>query len=150
LKLPQEPRWNQRNLHWPSSVKYLDDTHSLGNAPQISVEQSRAATQVSGTVNDDTATSLVISTGSLNQSLAQRHSRLLNLLPGEYNDPLHIKLKIKAFQLGLAYEALSYTWANAYGDARNMHCIYVGDSWDVIRQRPKKAAPPVFSASSLG
>ncbi|OCK78373.1 HET-domain-containing protein [Lepidopterella palustris CBS 459.81] len=43
---------------------------------------------------------------------SQREIRLLNLMPGKFNDPIHCTVSIASLDDPPKYEALSYTWGN--------------------------------------
>ncbi|VUC22909.1 unnamed protein product [Clonostachys rosea] len=128
LRLPLEPPPNQLNLRWPSSVAYIDDKPIQHEVSGVSMIAEHAISHA-----NTPATLSATKDVSPYESLAERYIRLLHLSHGEHGDPIHITLVPRKLEFGLEFEALSYTWANAQGDARKTHRVYVGDYWHVVQ-----------------
>ncbi|KAK1761227.1 heterokaryon incompatibility protein-domain-containing protein, partial [Echria macrotheca] len=62
--------------------------------------------------------------------------RILRLGKGKGTDPLHGVLQVRQLKYFPEYEALSYTWADANGNANRTKKLYLGSSWDITPITP--------------
>lgn len=151
-------------LRWPPSVSYQENVYpddhagSLHRALCAQVDRMRTI-QESGQYTHGASPGAGIESSQapppepINTGYGPLHGttiRILRLLPGGHEDPLHghfelIHLRHQdprsgepgAISVGdeespTPYEAVSYTWANSLGDREKNRVIYIGDRWDML------------------
>jgi hypothetical protein len=78
-------------------------------------------------------------------NVARKEIRLVVLLPGEWNDPVRVRLKLETLNESLQYEALSYCWGNRdkksliYVDGRGFGVTV--NLWAALRHRRSQKSP---------
>ncbi|GAB1314779.1 hypothetical protein MFIFM68171_04989 [Madurella fahalii] len=122
------------NLSWPAAVEYT-------KCAPVGLSFSAAASAVASNGADYTATTDASRGETEYHSSVYPHLeteesiRLLGLEPGTPSGPLHAYFMTMA--LGNTslpeYEALSYTWADASGDAQRRQPIFLGPYWDTVQ-----------------
>ncbi|KAF6819353.1 hypothetical protein CSOJ01_01410 [Colletotrichum sojae] len=129
LKPPPSVKFN---LCWPSSLLFIDHPQAsqLGNA----VPKPNGETSLSGCGNKRTV-QIQNSGGvktTLYEPLQARNIRTLEVLSGDFDEPIVCKLRIVDLALKPEFEALSYTWADENGDASKSQKIFVGNRHDIL------------------
>ncbi|KAK4204674.1 heterokaryon incompatibility protein-domain-containing protein [Triangularia verruculosa] len=142
------------SLSWPCSVKYAarctdQDGHDLGHVLQSIIAElepsvdmaDNPSTNISKREDVSTCPTMPNATSSttklqnaiyettLASSDQHRRIRLLRLSPGAGAAPLHGNLKTYQLAYNPEYEALSYTWADANGNANRTKNLYLGKDW---------------------
>jgi len=161
--LPTTPRCCLA-LSWPSSVTFTDACISSTDGEDIAdvvaevvgglhgpqdrdVEMSLSdadpdpSTQNSGSLDTDSQglpqSRAAQKSRELPRSLTGRDAiRILRLSKGKGPAPLHGTLEVHELKYFPEYEALSYTWADATGDASRTKKLYLGREWGVLPVTP--------------
>lgn len=129
----EEPSSVKFDLCWPSSLPFIDDdlqASQLDNSAPVPtgetslpVCESKPIVQVqnSGRVK-----------AAFYETLQARKIRILELLPGDFDEPLRGNLRIEDLQFKPEFEALSYTWTDESGDASKSEIIFLESRHDIL------------------
>ncbi|KAF0326023.1 hypothetical protein GQ607_006841 [Colletotrichum asianum] len=135
---PETPQRAGFELRWPASLSFTED----GSGNDDSTEQSKPNCPAAGEMFVAGETLRATDVGkhttasaemSFYEPLHARKIRILQLLPGEYGDPVRCNIRTVDLQFKPEYEALSYTWADSNGDASLSQRIYIGERYDILR-----------------
>ncbi|KAK1829455.1 heterokaryon incompatibility protein-domain-containing protein, partial [Podospora conica] len=144
--LPTPPEDGIFQLWWPSSVSYTESdgdnsSHPAGPSPALSAGPARwtqarepvfeASLEGAANTSESGCRVPVIGYAPLSKNHI-REIRLLRLLPGVFDDPIHGELIIAPLQGHRSFTALSYTWADEDGDRSRSCVIFLGNHWDVF------------------
>ncbi|WEW58643.1 hypothetical protein PRK78_004111 [Emydomyces testavorans] len=130
--LPQMQSRAKMNLTWPSVVRYT--TCCPSDQSPLVHPSTFGPTGETHAKNQNQASKTRGGKGAFPEITAAHQIRLLRLTPSETDGPVHAYLELA--HLGSsstpAYEALSYTWADEFGDLTRQSPIFIGPYWDVI------------------
>lgn len=138
----EAPSHANLNLSWPSCLPFVEEPaengaqfdtaisgliiHGRDTADQTAVTAGSAATHSQGYPAPDTS-------GFSYDHLSGRKVRLIELLPGNYHDRLRCELTTYDLRHRKPdYEAVSYTWADEYGDTSMKQKLYVGKHYSIL------------------
>lgn len=151
--LPKPPKDGRFQLWWPSSVSYADSNDDGGSldvadsSPDVSVGGAHVPAVSPGLKEGNIPTPnpqaepeaapapLCSPSQIVYAPLSKVHVkeiRLLRLLKGSLDDPIHGELAIAPLQDPMAFTALSYTWADEDGDSSSSNVIFLGRHWDMF------------------
>ncbi|KAK4678298.1 hypothetical protein QC764_306350 [Podospora pseudoanserina] len=141
------------SLSWPHSVKYATqltdgDGNDLGDVLQsvllaekpddlqLDVQQEKIGSDLE---SNSSSSTIAQQCRTYHQSLVPSDEvtgndsiRLLRLGKGKGSEPLHGTLETRELKYFPEYEALSYTWADANGQASRTKKLYLGREWAVF------------------
>ncbi|KAK4461774.1 heterokaryon incompatibility protein-domain-containing protein [Cladorrhinum samala] len=140
------------SVYWPASVQYSNTCIGASNE-ELSDVLNKIAEDMGASGREDStaeeneisdAESEASSAGTLQQSLyhedlvlpeelvGKDRIRILRLSKGKGSEPLHGNLEVHELKYFPEYEALSYTWADASGNAERTRKFYLGNAWSVF------------------
>ncbi|RSL53138.1 hypothetical protein CEP54_010545 [Fusarium duplospermum] len=158
------PKPSAMQLRWPPSVAYqeraysYDPDGSLHRALRVQVDRMRTNKEPDEDTHHSSSETGIASCQTpppepRNTSYGPLHGtviRILRLVPGGQQDPLHGHFELIHLQdqdpgsgepeeisrgdkeSPTPYEAVSYTWANSLGDREKRKVIYIGNRWDIL------------------
>ncbi|KAF6834102.1 hypothetical protein CMUS01_06284 [Colletotrichum musicola] len=125
--------WHGPTCRRPDTTIHIDDHPQAGQAGDVSAEPRGKALLAEGATESARKTQKSQeSTPVLYEPLQARKIRTLELLPGDFDDPIRCNIRTVDLALKPEFEALSYTWANENGDASKSEKIFVGDRHDIL------------------
>ncbi|KAJ9132152.1 hypothetical protein NKR23_g11400 [Pleurostoma richardsiae] len=124
------------NLRWPGSVVYSNISDAEHCEEQSPAEDQSASFASDPRSSDPRSAEPEIASSFTHpayaDSLKSNEIRLLRLHAGSGEDPVHATFVAGRIKDVPKYEAVSYTWADEFGDLWRSKRMFLGKFWDIL------------------
>ena len=135
--IPELPHGGTLQMTWPQSVEFWHDQDvSTGSSTARRENLKATGLNQQYTKVDNIQQQMSSSASKSREVYTTLHNtdqiRLLLLSKGSFEDPIHGTLVNVRLSSNIEFRALSYTWADATGDASRSAVTFLGPRWDIL------------------